>query len=173
MTEQLEKKPEATPAEERGDRPMLAEGPTFELAGHRYTMRRLNYADHSRFAGILDGALRRGKIDLVGVATRGKAEEQIETVISLLLGAFTHAPTEVLGFLASVLEVDRPTLLDPERFPFASLPMVLRKLTEHPDLTDFFVEIGVAVEGRPIPTPASNGPSISSPGDTVTPTDES
>lgn len=162
-----EKTPEQTapPAEERGDKPWLAEGPTFELAGHTYTMRRLNYHDHSRFAGIVDQALRHGKIDLVGVAARGDGAEQMRTVITLLLGALTYAPKEVFGFLASVLEIDRPTLLDPERFPFASMPMVLGKLKEHPDLADFFVAMGALAalaDKQSTPTPPSSGPPTSS-----------
>ncbi len=164
----------ATPAEERGDKSMLVKGPTFELAGHTYRMRRLGYTDHSRFAGILQQALRHGKIDLVGAVTKGQATELIQMMVELVLGALTYAPNELFGFLASVLGIDRPTILDPERFPFASLPMVLTKLTEHPDLQDFFVEIGALIEGRKAqllsPTPPSSGPPISSPDATETPT---
>ena len=186
--ETLEAQVAATPAEERGDKPLVVKGPTFELEGHTYTMRRLNYLDHSRFAGIIDQALRHGQIDLVGVASRGKQEEQMQTVITLLLGALTYAPTELFGFLASALEVSRPTLLDPERFPFASLPMVIGKLVEHPDLQDFFVAIGALLEGRQAqllaaqllaaqtpapPMPPSSGPLISSADDTAIPTPQS
>jgi len=168
MTQQPEERPEAAaqspadaPAQERGDRPLLAEMPTFELAGHEYTMRRLGYADHSKLGAIVRVALREGKISLAAVATREDAEEQIETVIALLLGAFVDAPNETFDFLATVLEISRQTLLDPEFFPFGSLPLVLRKLSEHPDLTDFFAGIGAVMEGGAIPMPASSGLSTS------------
>lgn len=179
MTAQPGDKPdesrEATqpPAEERGDRPMLAEGPTFEIARRSYTMRRLGYADHGKLGAIIRVALREGKISLAAVAARGDAEEQMETVFSLLLGAFVDAEAETFDFLASVLGISRQTLLDPEFFPFGSLPLVLRKLSDHPDLSDFFAGIGAVMEGRPIPMAASNGPSISSPSDTATPTSKS
>lgn len=161
------------PPEERGDRPMLAETPTLEVAGRTYTMRPLGYADHGRLAAILEAAVRQGKVDLAAVALRGDAEEQTKTIISLLLAAFGDAQAEMFDLLASVLGVSRQTLLDPEVFPFASLPLVLRKLFEHPDLTDFFVEIGALIEGRPTLTPPSNGRSTSSPNGTDTRTNTS
>ncbi len=167
-SEQSQKAP--PPPEERGDRPMLAKAPTLEVAGRSYTMRPLGYADHGRLAAILEAAVRQGKVDLAAVALRGDAKEQTETIISLLLAAFGDAQGEMFDLLASVLGVSRQTLLDPELFPFASLPLVLRKLFEHPDLTDFFVEIGALVRGRPILTPPSNGPSTSSLNGTATPT---
>ncbi len=175
--EKPEKPPEAIPPEERGDKPWLAEGPTFELAGHTHTMRRLNYQDHSRFAGILQQALRHGKFDLVGAASRGEAAEQMQVCIQVLLGALTYAPSELFGFLASVLEVDRPTIFDPQRFPFASLPMVIVKLKEHPDLQDFFAELGAMINQETStptpPTAPSSGQPTSLPDATETPTSKS
>ena len=186
MTAQLEKdlaeQPEAkpigapeqpqvapTPPEERGDKPMLAEMPTFELAGRTYTMRRLNYADHSRLAGIVRVAVAMGEINLAAVAASGDPAKQMNALIMLLLNALAYAETAVQGFLASVVGVDRPTLLDPDYFPFASLPRVVRKLKEHPDLQDFFVQVGEELKEQATPTPPSSGLPTSSPDDTDTP----
>ena len=158
-----------TPPEERGDKPLLAEMPTFELAGRTYTMRRLNYADHSRLAGIVRVAVAMGDINLAAVAASGDPAKQMGAVIALLLNALAYAETAVQGFLASVVGVDRPTLLDPDRFPFSSLPMVVRKLREHPDLLDFFARVAEEVGWQATPTEPSSGLPTSSPSDTATP----
>lgn len=162
-----------TPPEERGDRPILEQGPTFEVRGRTYTMRRLGYADHGRFAVIFRAAWRGGKVDLAAVAERGDPKEQIEAAISLLLAAFAEGGSETLDFLAAVIGVDKKVLLDPEYFPFGSLPLILRKLSEHPDLADFFVGIGALAGGLPTLMPGSSGRPTSSPSATATPTPQS
>ncbi len=148
---------EQTPLEEKGNRPVLAECPSFEILGQTYMMRRLNLADHCRFATIFRAAWKGGKVDLAAIAQRGDAKEMIEAAVSMLLAAFAEGGSETLDFLATIIGVEKRTLLNPEVFPFSSLPLILRKLVEHPDLRDFFAGgLGALVGGTPIPMPNLN-----------------
>jgi len=160
------------PPEERGDKPMLAEAPSFDLAGYHYQMRLLNYQDFARLAGIVRAGITESKIDVLAVMNSGNVSMQVGAVISLLLNSLSRAETPTFGFLASVLGVDRPTLFNPKRFPFSSLPMVIRKLSDHPDIQDFFVQVGEELKGQATPTPPSSGPATSS-ADAAGPTSES
>lgn len=122
--------------------PILTEAPTVTIAGRDYQLRRLGLRDTFAVSRILG----RGVAILGANAVENLSPGQSAQVIIASLAANEQ---EVMKLLASVLQVDREALDDPERFPMDSIITVIEALAAHQDMRAFFAKLSALQALRP------------------------
>lgn len=119
--------------------PIMAKA-TVTIQNETYTMRRLGIEDAWAIADIM-GA---------GVAAVGGQVDESQTV-QVLVASMSKKKDAVMDLMADVLNIDRETLADPERFPISSIITILKALADHPDLKEFLEDVG-KLTGSQTPT---------------------
>ena len=121
--------------------PILAEDATVTIAGVTYTLRRLGLQDVFRVARILGNG-----VAVLGDTTGQYTQTQL---MQVLVASMTRNEKEVLDLIADLLNVDRATLNNPDKFPMDSMIDIFEALAEHQDLQAFLARIAVLTERRP------------------------
>jgi len=141
------------PTKKQEQDPVLSEGFTIDINNETYTMRRLGLRDVFRVARILGNG--------VAVLGDGGSTYSSGQVVQVLVASMTRNETEVLDLLADLLNIDRATLDDPNKFPMESMIDVFEGLSEHQDLKAFLARIAALTERLPEMQTASQEPSTS------------
>ena len=141
------------PTKKQEQDPVLSEDFTIEINNETYTMRRLGLRDVFRVARILGNG--------VAVLGDGASTYSSGQVVQVLVASMTRNETEVLDLLADLLNIDRNTLDDPNKFPMESMIDVFEGLSEHQDLKAFLARIAALTERLPEMQTASQEPSTS------------
>jgi hypothetical protein len=121
--------------------PILDKGPTVTINGTEYTIRRLGFGDVFKVARILGN----------GIAVLGDQGANLTAgqILQVLLSSMTKNETEVLELLASVLNVTKAEIVNPDLFPMESIVDVLQALGEHQDLRAFLAKVQALTERLP------------------------
>jgi hypothetical protein len=120
---------------------ILDSAATVEIAGVTYTLRRLGLQDVFRVARILGG----------GVAVLGESTGKYTSleIAQVLIAAMTRNEDEVLNLVADLLNVERKTLADPDKFPMDSMIDIIQAVSEHQDLKAFLSRVAVMMDRLP------------------------
>ena len=120
---------------------ILSEPATVTIAGETYELRRLGLQDVFKVARILGN----------GVAVLGDTSGTYSPAqaVQVLVASMTRNEDEVLNLVADLLNVDRKTLADPDKFPMDSMIDIFTALSEHQDLKAFLARIAALTERLP------------------------
>lgn len=121
--------------------PILDEGPTVNIAGTEYQIRRLGFQDVFKVARIL------GR----GIAVLGDQGSNLSPgqAIQIVMASMTANEDEVLDLLASILGVSRKDFNDADRFPMEAIVDVAEALAQHQDLRAFLAKVQALIERLP------------------------
>lgn len=118
-------------------------GPTVEIAGETYPLRRLGVRDTFAFARIAaTGAARMGQ-------SLDQAQLTEETLMFAVVTGLVYAEDEALRLMASVISVQAREFDDPDKFPMDTPIVIGRALAEHQDLKAFFTSLGALFQQLP------------------------
>lgn len=118
-------------------------GPTVEIAGKSYPLRRLNVRDTFACA----------RIAATGAARMGQSLDQAsldgDTLTFAMVSGIVYAEDEALRLMASVIGVSAKDLENPDRFPMDTPVVIGKALAEHQDLKAFFTSLGTLFQQLP------------------------
>lgn len=120
---------------------ILDSAATVEIAGVTYTLRRLGLQDVFRVARILGNG-----VAMLGDTASGYTPAQ---AVQILVASMTRNEDEVLNLVADLLNVERKTLADPDKFPMDSMIDIFKALSEHQDLKAFLARLAALTETLP------------------------
>jgi hypothetical protein len=120
---------------------ILDAGPTVDIQGTTYTIRRLGFQDVFKVARIL------GR----GVAVLGDQGSELTPgqILQVIIASMTTNEQEVIDLLASLIGETRESITDPERFPMDSMVDIIKVLAEHQDLRAFLAKVQAMTETLP------------------------
>jgi len=116
-----------------GMEPLLGGMPVVDIAGIKYTFRRIGLLDLSKFGKVIGMAAR-----LSGQDFGGMEDMNMTTFASHMAVAVTFASNELLELMADLIQVSVEDIKDPEKFPVDSVFDLVDGLVQHSDLVTFF-----------------------------------
>lgn len=109
-----------------------------DAAGQEYTLRRLGYDDLMDLWEIAGAMFAAGGTEL-GARVRYLVDRRENVLEGVLLAAALGAPTvrdRFAAWVAGVLCTEADHLRDPDHFPLAVMPGVIRTVATHPDIIE-------------------------------------
>jgi hypothetical protein len=128
----------------KGAEAMVSEGPTIQVNGEEYTMKRLGVRHTFAFAKIVAGGAAYLGAEVGNILQQGDSAEAIGQLI--LLG-LPYSEKQSMKLLADVIGVSEEDFNDPEKFPIGSEIEIIEGLVEHQDLKAFFSKLKGLMEG--------------------------
>ncbi len=126
-----------------GLEPIVGEGPTLEIEGREYSIRRLGIADTFAILKLVSiGAAKAAELVDVGNLTGGM-------FVTALIAAIPFAENDIFKILASIIGVTVEDLRNPDLFPMGSEVLIIEALAEHQDLKAFFTHMQRLAKSSP------------------------
>ena len=141
---------------------MMWEGPTLEIAGREYTVRRLGILDVMALGKIYASCQARQAFQLKTLFDG--AEISVNMLGATLISAIPYEGEAICKFMASLVGVDVESFKDPNVFPLGSEIQIIDKLIEHEDVLAFLERVQGMAKNPALKklTKRLNGPSTAS-----------
>ena len=118
-----------------GMEPIVGEGPTVEIEGVIYRLRRLGMRDTFRIAKIMGI----GVASMAGMVNLSRLNADMAGMA--VIAAIPYAEDEILDLLASLVGVGEEDIRDPNLFPLGSELKIIDAIAKHQDLQAFFTQL--------------------------------
>jgi len=118
------------------DKAMTWQGPTLEIAGQDYNVRRLGLVDIKWLAELLAGGT--GYLEGLLSQKANLSNLSPEAIGSLILGYIPTAFDSIADWMAGLIGMSREDIRDPNLFPLGSEIQVIEAVVSHEDVAAFF-----------------------------------
>jgi len=118
------------------DKAMTWQGPTLEIAGREYSVRRLGLVDIKWLAELLAGGT--GYLEGLLSQKANLSSLSPEAIGSLILGYIPTAFDSIADWMAGLIGMSKADIRDPNVFPLGSEIQVIEAVVSHEDVAAFF-----------------------------------
>lgn len=143
----------------------VSDGTSLMIGGKSRKMRRMGLVDLFRAMQVVRDVMARGSIDIrMYMADLSLGPDALQVIITMgLCGAEDSA----LEFLASLFDVTVEEIRDPNQFPLADMPTMVRAFVTSPDVKAFFSGLGEMMKDMTPLMAILSPPDGGTPGDTT------